>query len=298
MSTRRLLRRLGREWLVALASYALLIAPFGCEFEAQLLDLDFLLPGSSGASGTNGGLTTSSAGFFVNEDTSSSLLVAGRNSDGDAFFVYGTRTTDGGIHSVESILVKTADGAESYIVFEEGRPVLLKGPDGSYVRLDYTETSEVRLAADVTVYDATAGTTETTEVEIDIAQIQAGLLAAAGVGAEIIEDLTGQQVGVPESPEGAGAKWQHRAISTWLLAIAVVPLVVVSQFALAIMGQVMQAVFVSVTAALQSAVVTAFTPLIVFSSLLGDTLIRVEAIPLFEVFIELPSRPQIDIESW
>jgi len=87
MSTRDVVRQLGREWLVALLALALVIAPFGCQIQSII---------DGGSDNTDGnGLDTQTAGLFLNEDTSDPLIVAGRNADGDAFYVYGTRTPAG-----------------------------------------------------------------------------------------------------------------------------------------------------------------------------------------------------------
>ncbi len=298
MATRVTLKHLGREWLVGLMSYALLVAPFGCQFQTDLLDLggDLFNPGGSS---TDNQLTTSSAGLFFNSDTTSPLIVAGRSASGDAFFVYGTRTSSGGLKEVQSILVQTAAGEKSSIVFESGRPAYLKGPDGSYVRIVYTEVSSTRLAATVTVHDAKAGTTETTDTEIDLAEIQADLTNAADQAADSIAslsaDFTDQQVEVTQLPAGATGKWQDRGLSTLLFSFAIVPLVFVSQYMFAIMGQLMVAMFAAVAVTMQAAIVAAFMPMFLFSSLLSETLVMVQMVPLFDVFLMLPSAPTIDI---
>ncbi len=278
MNLRQTLRQLRREWLVGLLSYALVVAPFGCEFQLDLL----------GGDGTgDSDLTTSSAGFFLNQDTSDALLAAGRNAAGDAFFVYGTHTASGGIGEVESILIQTAAGASSFIMFESGRPVHLEDPNGNYVHIKYDEISTARLAVTADVHDAAAGTTETQSVEVDLT------LAAAQV-AQAVSELTGQTLEVPAVSADA-SKVQHRALGGLLYTILVLPMVLLTEMMILIMGQVMQAIFLAVTVALQAVVLAAFAPLFLFAALFNDVAVTVELVPLLDIFIELPSPPEIDI---
>lgn len=286
MAAHQIRRRVAREWLVALSAYALLVAPFGCQLQDGLLDLDDLLTSD---------LNTSSAGLFINSDTSSSLLAGGRNDAGDSFFVFGTRTSGGGIHSIDSVLVRTAAGEESFIVFEAGNPVFLQGPDGSALRIVYSETSTNRLAGTATVYDAGSGTTQSVDFEVDVTQIRADLLAAAEEGAATIQGLAGVNIEVPQLSGTATAKWQERSAGALLMALAVVPIVVMAQFTIAVMARVMAVVFAAVAVTLQAAVIVAFAPLLLLGGLLGDVMVRVESVPLLRVFVELPNPPHVDI---
>jgi len=281
MSTRQTLHTLRREWLVAICSYALLVAPFGCEFSSEILN-----PGGTTDGGSS--LTTNSAGLFLNDDVDDDLMVAGRNADGDAFFVFGTRSANGGIGEVDAIVVETAGGERSLITFEFGRPVHLENSDGSYVHIRYDEVSAERLTATALVYDAVTQVTETVNADIDLQK------AAADV-AQTIENLTGIEVTLPEEPDTSTAKLQQRAVGPLLMALAVVPLVLLSQFMVVIMGQVMEAIFVAVSAAVEAAVIAAFTPLFMFASLMTEVTTVVEETPLLEIFVELPEFPVIDI---
>ncbi len=273
-------RQLCREWLVALASYALVVAPFGCQFQADLL-------GGSGDA-TAAPLDAQSAGLFLNQDTASPLLVAGRNTPGDAFFVYGTHNAAGGVGEVTSILIKTADGQQSYILFESGRPTHLQAADGSYVHVTYDEISTSRLAVTAKVYDAITGTTETRGVNID-------LKATAAQVAQTVQDLTGQTLTVPSAPAVDTGKLQQRALGPLLSALLVIPMLLMTEVMIVIMGQVMAAVFAAVTAAMQLAVVAAFAPLFLFAGLLNDVTVRIDMVPLVDIFIELPAPPTLDI---
>lgn len=262
-----------REWLVALVSYAVMVAPFGCQLQAPWL--------------SNGALTITSPGLFLNSDTTAPLIVAGRSPAGDAFYVFGTRQEDGAIGEVDTILVETAAGQRSFVVFELGRPVYVQGPDGSYVEITYTEVSSQRLAASAKVYDARTGKSETVTAEID-------LQAAAAEVAAAVEQLTGRPLAVPEAPAAGTAKVRDRAglLST---ALAVVPLFLLGQVMVVIAGQLVTVLYDAVVTVARAAVLAAFTPVFLLAALLGEVTVRLETVPLLEVFIELPPRPLVEI---
>jgi len=280
MITRYVYRRLAREWLVALVSYALLVAPFGCQFTTDL-----------GGGGGSDDLTPTSAGLFVNSNVLSPVLVAGRNTAGDAFFVYGTRELGGGIREIESIRVRTAGGQESLIVFESGRPVYAEGPDGSYVRITYDEVSAERLTGSAKVYDASTGQTQTFAVNVDLRETAAQV-------AEAVASLTGQTLEVPELPTDSGkapAAALRINIDSSLFSLLVAPVVLVVELCVVVMGQVMAAMFVAVAAVTKAAILAAFSPLFLVAALLGEVMVRIEYVPLLDVFVELPEAPHINI---
>ncbi|MBP7747166.1 MAG: hypothetical protein KA383_13680 [Phycisphaerae bacterium] len=279
MSDRRLVRQLAREWLVTLLALALVIAPFGCQIQSII---------DGGSDNTDGdSLDTHTAGMFLNEDTSDPLMVAGRNAAGDAFYVYGARAVGGAVGEVESILIRTAAGQEALIVFELGRPVYLEGPDGSYARITYNEVSLQRLQATVVVYDAVTQTTETAEAEVDLQKTATEVAA-------LVESVTGRTLELPTAPADT-AKLSQRALGPLLQVLLVVPMLALSHLMIVIMGQLMTAVFAAVTVAFQAAVVAAFWPLFMFAALLGEVTIRVESVPLLDIFIELPPPPDIRV---
>ena len=110
MFTQRLIHSQSGRWLAALCGYALIVSPFGCEFQSLLTD-------------TTGGdevLTTATTGLFINYSTSDSLLIAGRASSGDSYFVHGTRDSDGNLVEIQSIFVRQADGGESFVMHLRG----------------------------------------------------------------------------------------------------------------------------------------------------------------------------------
>lgn len=279
MSTRKLVRQLAREWLVTLLALSLVIAPFGCQIQS------FIDGGSDNTDGDR--LDTHTAGLFLNDETGDPLMVAGRNAGGDAFYVYGTRTVAGAVGEVESILIQTAAGQEALIVFELGRPVYLAGPDGSSARITYNEVSLERLQATVVVYDAVTKTTQTTEAEVDLQKTAAEVAA-------LVESVTGQTLEIPTAPANT-AKISHRALGPLLQVLLIVPMLALSQLMIVIMGQMMTVVFEAVTVAFQAAVVAAFWPLFMFAALLGEVTIRVEPVPLLDIFIELPPPPDIRV---
>lgn len=279
MSDRRLVRQLAREWLVTLLALALVIAPFGCQIQSII---------DGGSDNTDGdSLDTHTAGMFLNEDTSDPLMVAGRNAAGDAFYVYGARAVGGAVGEVESILIRTAAGQQALMVFELGRPVYLEGPDGSYARITYNEVSLQRLQATVVVYDAVTQTTETAEAEVDLQKTATEVAA-------LVESVTGRTLELPTAPADT-AKLSQRALGPLLQVLLVVPMLALSHLMIVIMGQLMTAVFAAVTVAFQAAVVAAFWPLFMFAALLGEVTVRVESVPLLDIFIELPPPPDIRV---
>nr|HPM24192.1 hypothetical protein [Phycisphaerae bacterium] len=272
-------RQLAREWLVTLLALALVIAPFGCQIQSII---------DGGSDNTDGdSLDTHTAGMFLNEDTSDPLMVAGRNAAGDAFYVYGARAVGGAVGEVESILIRTAAGQQALMVFELGRPVYLEGPDGSYARITYNEVSLQRLQATVVVYDAVTQTTETAEAEVDLQKTATEVAA-------LVESVTGRTLELPTAPADT-AKLSQRALGPLLQVLLVVPMLALSQLMIVIMGQMMTAVFAAVTVAFQAAVVAAFWPLFMFAALLGEVTVRVESVPLLDIFIELPPPPDIRV---
>jgi hypothetical protein len=268
----------GREWLVVACAYALVVAPFGCQFQLQN-------PGGSTDDTTP---TTTTAGTFVNSNLAEDVLVAGRNATGDAYFVYGQRDALGK-PDVSAIVVQPKTGIESFILFKQGRPVYAQGPDGSYLHIRYTEVTATRLSATVTVHDANTGQETAGTATID-------LEAAAKQIAEQVKSVTGRTLTVPDEPDLATTKANDRALSSIIVSLSIIPLVLFTQSLVVMMGQIMTEVFAAVEAAVQAVVLAACTPLFLFTSLLGETTIRIEAVPLFTVFVEIPDLPTVTIE--
>ena len=276
MSPRRELRdtrrRLAREWLVALSAYALLVAPFGCQLHSDLAD-------------GNTELDYDSVGLFINSDTTSNLILAGRGADGNEFFVYGTRLADGTLDEISSFLVRTAAGETSSIIFDDGWPVYAEGPDGSYVAVTYEQLTSTRLVGTATIYDAARDVTETYDIDLNLQ------LSSTAV-AEAIEAATGQKLSVPSTGKLLNSA-QIISIDDAIYAVFVTPVIFMAHLSIVVMGQVMTAVYSSLSAVMQVAILGALTPVFLIASILDEVLLRVEYTPLIEIFIELPSAPQV-----
>ncbi len=276
-------RRLGRETLVALTAYALLIAPFGCQLQTTLP-----------TAGSDTPADTKRAGLFVNPDESDPLLLAGRNEAGDAFFLFGTRGPGGSIvgTNVESILLRTADGQESKIFFEQGLPTYLEGPDGSYLAIRYTETSTDRLTAHVTLVSGETGESQTFQAEVDLAAIRANLQAGVNAAAAALGSALDLTITPPDLNALAGAKMAQRSLSPVLALLVVAPLGALMIYTIYIMDKIVRASLEqAVLAALQGSLRIAVSPLALFSTLFSETGYRVTITPLFDVFLSLPGRP-------
>src|SRR5262245_50766680 len=103
MTNRKALLASAREWLAGLTALSIIVAPMaGCPGGADLC--------GNGNGGKDDQLTNKSSGFFINDDNASNLLVAGRNDNGDGFFIYGSRNSQGRIGEIESIVLRTQDG--------------------------------------------------------------------------------------------------------------------------------------------------------------------------------------------
>jgi hypothetical protein len=271
--------RIGREWLIALLSYALVVAPFGCQFQAEMLAPD----NAAQAPGFD------SAGMFINEDLASDLMVAGRDASGAAFFVYGTRLADGGIGEVDAVLVRGAAGAESFLTFEQGRPVHAEGPDGSYLQIEYTDVAPLRLAARVTVFDAGRGDAIVQTVEIDLTQtVEQAAATLAQVTGERVPTPTAKGVQVAAD---SGAKADARALGPVVTLLAALAVVAVGSVTVLTLGQVAGGLADVLGAAFTATMLIALSPVILLTKLIENLRGRAQAAPLIEIFIELPRRP-------
>ncbi|MBK9119116.1 MAG: hypothetical protein IPM18_05880 [Phycisphaerales bacterium] len=247
-------------------TFALTVAPVGCTLEWPLI------PGD--------GRTT--VGLFLNTDTAGEPLAAGRVVNGDAFFVYGSRTSAGGIGEVDAILIRTAAG-QAEIHFEFGRPVRLLAADGSSVRITYAEAEPLRLTASADVFDAVSGSTETFALQIDLTRTAAEVAAA-------IERQTGISIPLPDVSSGV-AKLLDRSQGAALAVLLLVPIIVLNSVLVTVLGQVLNSMWTVVSTAFRAVLLVAFSPFILFTALLGQVVTNLAQRPLLEIFIELPSRP-------
>ena len=282
MSARILLRQIAWDWLAGLACFALLIAPLGCQLQTGTFDLSGLL-------GSNGS-TAAGAGLFINEGDGP-LLIAGR-ADAGAFFVFGTRDAGGNPAEIESILVQAADGSESFVAFESGRPVHIQGPDGSYAHIQYDEVSTSRLAATVELFDAAAQSTETYTAQIDLQQTAEQI-------ADLVRDATGVELKTTTlralSGEKSGQREVRITIFSPLFALFVIPLAAVIAATTVILGQVLVLMLEAVVATREVVLLAVFSPLFLIAELFNQAAIRIEFLPLSAVFEVLPNGPIITV---
>lgn len=270
MRMRRFVRSIPGQWFCALCCYALLIAPFGCQFQSMLLE------------DPDGGqvLSTSTTGLFVNADTRDPLLVAGRAASRDEFFVYGARTADGGVAAVSSVILRQADGTRSSIEFASGRPVRLNGPDGSFATVDYTEINERRIAATVSMFDAAGGLVETLDVVIDLER-------AAEEVAALVQSITGARLEAVDAPASLTEKADSRAASVQF-AFVLLPVIGVVAAGVVILGQALLAIWDAIAQTIHNIALVIFSPLILLTNLLNDTIVNVRFVTLRELFDRFP----------
>jgi hypothetical protein len=251
---------------------ALVVAPFGC----QTVTLD------------GGDLSSlSKFGFAINKDVASELLMTLEGDDGTTIFVFGRRSTAGGIASVGAITAKSPGGEESFITFESGRPAHVQASDGSYAHITYAELSPERLAADVDLYSAGDGSTQSIPVEIDLTQALEDLAA-------VFEETTGQELAVvdAEAVEAGAKSVGGAAQSVLLVPVIVVPFTTLVSFTSLILSQVFVFVFKVVVGAMASIMVALMYPFLVLAELTHTALfLPVVFVDMLIYFDELPSVP-------
>ncbi len=272
MRFRDALRATGKEWLIALMCYSLVIAPFGCEIQSSLLeDLGGLLPDGGSTAGSDGGL-------FINDDYSSPLVAAAQGEGGRGFFVFGKRGADGSLLEVDAITARAADGRDAFMSFVLGRPVHVQGLDGSYAHVTYTEIGGVRLSATVDIYDAGSGGQEQHVIEVDLAK-------AAQEVATLIEREIGQHVPVTDADQLQRAKPTTNAaqitIFSPLFALFVLPLVALVNLTTVILGQLITSLVAILVMTAQIIVASIFFPFFLVAELLNAT--------VFNVHVEAPA---------
>lgn len=276
MSPRNDWRALGREWLAALLAFSILIG--GCPRNVGTGD------GDTGGKFTHGTM-------YINQETTSSVQIAGKTDAGDSYYVFGTRNAAGRLEEIQSIVIEQARGDRSFVTFESGRPVHVQGPDGSYAHISYQEISSDRLAGSISLYDASTGSIESYTADIDLQETLATV-------ANLVQQTTGQSLQVVSAAGDdtidTGKARDRSSIITIvpLYAVMVVPLVVAVGVMTVILGQIVVAIGAVVTAAIEAVVVAAFAPLFIIGSLLQDTVLRIRVIPLTAVFT-LPEFPTI-----
>lgn len=152
MIRERFIRSIPGQWFCTMMGVALVIAPFGCE-TAVVLD-----PGN---------VSLDKVGFAFNKDASSDLLMSLSGEDGNTVFVFGSRN-ETSITSISAVTIRDADGNESFITFESGRPVHVQAADGSYAHITYQNVGLDGLQALVDIYDAVEDTDDQVVIDIDL----------------------------------------------------------------------------------------------------------------------------------
>ncbi len=271
--------RVGFEWLAAVACLSLLVAPFGCQIQQQI------------DNPTDNSADKTSTGLFLNENIADSAIIAGRSEAGDTLFVYGTRTSSGGLGEVDSILVRSAAGDESFVLFESGRPVHAEGPDGSFVNVDYSSVGATMLTAIVNVFDAGSGQTNSYDVDIDLQR-------AVSQVADEVAQRTGQHIQIIDPATIATGKAVSRSdtkitIFSPLLTILVLPFVAIVTLMNLVLGQILTILYAVVIATIQAALVLALAPVFLIGALLGDTIVNIRLLSFGDVFDSEPDPPVI-----
>lgn len=289
MMTRKMLWAATREWLSGLTALSMVLAPIaGCPTSVDLGT------GNGNNSGGKDNLTSKSAGFFINDDHSSDLLVAGRDDAGDGFFVYGTRNSSGDIGEIQSIALRTGDGTQkSFLTFESGRPVHAEAPDGSYAHVTYTEVTSTRLTGNVDIFNAGDGSVShlgpyTVDLQEAIDNVVKQVQDATGIGLTVVQ------------PVGSNTVETHKALSAArtitiipLYTAFVIPCASLVYATTVILGELLTAVIVSLVEAIQNVIIAIFTPLILLSRIMSEVVLHVHVIRIVSIFSLIPDPPII-----
>ncbi|RMF85207.1 MAG: hypothetical protein D6744_01830 [Planctomycetota bacterium] len=279
-------RRIRREWIGAIAAFSVFWAPLGgCPRGGGAFNFDDL----------SGDVDLSTAaGLFLNDGSGENVVAAARGASGDVFFAYGSRNDAGDIEQITALLARTADGRESFITFDDGRPVHAQGPDGSYAHVTYEEVSSTQLRGTVDFYNAQDDTTTSQIVDIDLQQTAAEIAA-------FIEQRTGESIATTEVID-ATAKTTNRqqvriTIFNPLFSGIVLPLVAAVGAMTILLGQIFVALYATLVAAVQAVLVAVFSPLFLIADLLSQTVVNIRLVPLFDVFAVLPPPPTVVLVS-
>lgn len=283
MTQRKMLLSIGREWLAGLSALAFFVAPMG----------------GCPSSGNNGGdgdakdvLTNKSTGFFINDDDSSNLLVAGRNDDGNGFFVYGTRNARGRIGEIESISLRTGSGEVSFLTFESGRPVHAEAPDGSYAHVSYNEVTSSRVTGEVEIFNAGDGSVTPLPFELDLQEaiddVVQEVRDATGVDLRIVEVVGDDKI---ETRKAFDRSLEITIIP--LYAAFVIPCATLIYTTTIILGQLLTALVATLVIAVQNIIIAIFTPFIVLAEIMSEVVRFVYIVPVITIFDAIPAPPVI-----
>ena len=269
-----------RQWVVTILAYSVALAPVGCVLEGSGIDI---IGGGGG-----GSITTTTAGFFVNDNISQKLIAAARSTSQNEFFVYGDRAANGEIIQIDSIFVQQANGQQGFISFEEGRPVHMEAPDGSYIHVTYTTVTNTLFDATIELYDANSNATQQFNVVIDLNQTIEDV-------ANAFEAITGETLPVENlTPNGTTSKLANQSSLATLAIAGVVGLLI--GLSTQVLGQVLEGIYQSVTLVAQAALVSFFGPLIWISDIMANTVNRVQDAGISSAFDSTPEPPVIIVQ--
>ncbi len=288
MRWNRLLRETGRDALACLLAASLIVAPVGCQFVGGLDELN------GGGSVVDD--TPPATGLFINEDRADPLAAAARVQDAGNVYVYADRGEAGNFEQLNSIIIETPDGGQSYIQFEAGWPVRVEGADGSYAAIRYDETSFERLAGEVTLYNASDDTTQSYSFEVNpqqaVEEVAAAIEEATGERLEIFDALAaGQARGLNQASaldKASGRSAVEVTIFSPLFTLFVAPFVLAVGLAVAVVGQVMLVVLRAAAAVAQAWILIIFSPIFLIGALLNDASVDIEVRPLWTIFDDPP----------
>ena len=246
---------LWRQWVAALASVSLIIAPFGCQ-TVQLV----------GGDATDG---DSVFGLLVNTNTDSNVLGGVKLASGESVFVYGQFADDGSIEEIFGAVLRDSQGQEAVIVLEQGRPTVARGFDGSTIEFTYDQVSSERLTGHVDLYFAEDGARETILFDVD-------LNATAEQLVQTVNDLTGvnltqwwTDVSARTTSSTLPASEARRALAGVLQALLLGATFAFAGYAvLAVMTQVMEAVMLSVSVVAAAVIASVFLPFVLLGEIL------------------------------
>lgn len=279
MHSRASRTQLAREWFCGLTCLSIILAPMaGCPRNASSDD--------------DGDDSKSAPGLYINKDNSADAIVGARAADGGVFFVFGARGSNGGLARVDSMAVTTPDGEDAFVSFESGRPVHAQGPDGSYLHITYSNVTPTALDADIALFDASTKTTTSYQASIDLEQTITEIAA-------LVQQRTGLDitpVSVIDSTTVQTGKTDSRSLSIVMLpliAIVVIPLAAAIFGMSSILGQVLNAVFSVVAAAIQVVLLVILSPIFLIAEIFSGAVVSVRFLTLDEIFDFVPYPPVV-----
>lgn len=285
MISRRRARTMRRQFMALLSMGSLFAAPLGCIGQGSLLP-DGLSPDDFNPAGS---------GLFVNPNVADSLLLAARGAAGDSFFAYGKRSASGAFERLDSVVLNTAAGETSQVLFENGWPVEISGPDGSQVALTYSSAGSLQLSVNVDARDAVGAPLYQDTLSVDLQQ-------PAREVAELVERVTGRPleflseddarvaVSAAGEPKSLAAQVSVTIFSP-LFTLLVLPFVAVIYAATVILGQVLAILYAAVVVVLQTVLIILFSPLFLLSAILTDSVVNIRLVPLDDIFESVPPPP-------